>query len=183
MKQAVKDIIELFINGMHITSKGIASYMNKRIGHDTVPAVRNIIRELINEGCPIGSDRHGYFLITNRDELEDTLEGLQSRCDAIQARIVGITNAYTTIVNSRHLNTDYCMKDRCRFYVIYIAETSSIPYQAVWTMAYRKLQKGTGVDLVNLPSWYQGSVLNYVENQGLTSDLYFELSKLEGVLI
>jgi len=183
MRETVKVIINQMTGNRRLTAKQIATCCNFHISHDTVPNIRHIIRELITEGMPIGSDNHGYFLISDRDELEDTLEGLQSRCDAIQARIVGITNAYTTIVNSRHLNTDYCMKDRCRFYVIYIAETSSIPYQAVWTMAYRKLQKGTGVDLVNLPSWYQGSVLNYVENQGLTSDLYFELSKLEGVLI
>jgi hypothetical protein len=67
--------------------------------------------------------------------------------------------------------------------VVHIAETTNIPYQAVWTMAYRKLQKLTGLDLVNLPEWYKGSVLNFVVNRGLATNLYAVLYELEGVLV
>jgi hypothetical protein len=142
-----------------------------------------VIRELIDEGQPIGSCQAGYFRINTRGELEDYLESLQARCDGIQSRINDVTDAYMSEINSRHTNPGIPMKDRCRFYVVYIAETCKIPYQAVWTMAYRKLQKLTGLNLVNLPSWYRGSVLNFVSQNDLMNHLYQVLTDLEEVLI
>ena len=166
-----------------ITALELANFSGIRVTHDTAPKVRSYIRELIAEGNPIGSDTRGYYIITERDELEDVLESLQSRCDAIQERITNITNAYAGVRASRHLDLGLHVKDRCRYYVIHIAETTGIPYQAVWTMAYRKLQKLTGLDLVNLPEWYKGSVLNYVVNNGIDNELYAVLHGLEGVLV
>jgi len=158
---------------------GISAFSEK----DSFPSVRKTVRKLIAEGAPIGSDGSGFYMITEHDELEDVLEMLQSRCDALQQRIVGITNAYTDMRDARHLDDFYPVKDRCRFFVIYIAETSKIPYQAVWTMAYRKLQKQIKIDLVNLPAWYRGSVINYVSIQGYLKELYDVFLQLEKELI
>lgn len=182
-----KDIIKKKLAGVvgdnRLTALALTRIVGEKPVHETAPAVRRIIRDLIAEGTPIGSDNYGYYMITEREEFEDVLEGLQARCDAIQERIADITTAYTALRSSRHHDTNIDIKDRCRFYVIHIAESANIPYQAVWTMAYRKLQKLTGVNLVVLPDWYNGSVLNYVVNQGLVLSLYKVLYELEGVLL
>ena len=183
MKEMIKYSLQNTLGERRMTAIDLANYSAHKISHQTAPAVRNVVRLLIEDGCPIGSDQRGYFWITEREQLEDTLEGLQSRCDAIQGRIVGITKAYNDARDNLHRNTDIPYKDRCRYFVIYIAETTNIPYQAVWSMAYRKLQKLTGIDLVNLPEWYQGSILNYVNNQGIANQLYAVLSGLEMVLV
>ena len=182
MKNVIENLLKHVTGSERITARMLADMSGILPSHQTIPRVRKIIRKMIAEGTPVGSDATGFFMITEHDELEDVLEGLQMRCDALQERIVDITKAYTKVRDSLHLNMDLDIKDRCRYFVIYIAETSKIPYQAVWTMAYRKLQKRTGVDLVNLPLWYQGSVLNYVTTQGLIDQLYEVLSTLEGVL-
>jgi len=171
------------IDGGRMTAKELAECAGTIPKHDTVPKVRAAIRGLIKKGMPIGSDSRGYFLITNQEEFENTLGSLQSRCDALQERIIDITKSYHAIRNNRHMDTDLLLKDRCRYYVIYLAETTCIPYQAVWSMAYRKLQRATGIDLVNLPEWYQGSTLNYISNIRLEDKLYAVLSELERVLV
>jgi hypothetical protein len=183
LKLNIKIVLKSATGDSRWTATELAGFMEIKPSHQTVPAIRKIVRELIEEGSPIGSDSQGFFTITKRDQLEDVLEGLQSRCDAIQSRITAITKAYNGVMNSRHTDASLSLKDRCRYFVIYIAETAGLPYQAVWTMAYRKLQKITGVDLVNLPAWYQGSVLNYCVNQGITDELYSVLINLEGGLI
>jgi len=183
IKEEVKGIIEEGTYQCPIPSKDISECIDRIPTHDTVPTVRKVIRELIKDGCPIGSNREGYFLIRNREELESALESLQSRCDKIQERITNIINAYHKCMHSRHLNLNYHLKDRCRFYVIYLAESTGIPYRAIWTMAYRRLQKETGVDLVNLPAWYKGSVLNYCKNNNILHELYSVLYAMEGDLI
>jgi hypothetical protein len=182
MKEAILNEITDY-PGDRITALQLANYAGISVSHETAPRVRSFIRELIADGNPIGSDNRGYFIITERAELEDTLESLQSRCDAIQNRINNITAAYSAVRANRYKDTTLDIKDRCRYYVVHIAETTNIPYQAVWTMAYRKLQKITGVDLVNLPEWYKGSVLNFVVNRGLADELYTVLYVLEGALV
>jgi len=183
LKNKVAEIVETIIFDYPMTAKEIAEGLGVFSRHDTIPEVRKAIRQLIKDGCPIGSNGLGYYWIHSRPELEDALEGLQARCDAIQERITDITKSYNKEMNSRHLDTSLLVKDRCRFFVIYIAETARLPYQAVWSMAYRKLQKLTGVDLVNLPSWYQGSVLNYCVNRNITQSLYHSLERIERSLI
>jgi len=183
MKQDVQRVLLSVVGHERLTAKEIAFHAGITNTHDTAPAVRKHIRNLIADGSPIGSDGSGFYMITEREEYEDVLEGLQSRCDAIQKRIVDITGAYNAMRDSRHTDVNLDIKDRCRYFVIYIAETANIPYQAVWTMAYRKLQKLTKVDLCTLPDWYQGSILNYVVNKGMAKDLYSVLQELEGVLL
>lgn len=183
IKDEIKYAIQNTTGEDRITAGELAVHADHKVYHQTAPAIRAAVRRLIDEGIPIGSDQCGYFLITEHEQLEDTLEGLQSRCDALQGRITAITKAYHQVVNSRHKDKNLSYKDRCRFYVIYLAETACLPYQAVWAMAYRKLQKLTGIDLVNLPKWYQGSILNYVTNQGIENQLYAVLSGLERVLV
>jgi hypothetical protein len=183
MKANVQVTLANVVGVNRVTAREISRGIGRYETHESAPAVRKVIRELIAEGAPIGSDVNGYYMITEREEFEDVLESLQSRCDAIQSRIVDITGAYNAMRDSRHTDTTLDIKDRCRYFVIYIAETANIPYQAVWTMAYRKLQKLTKVDLVTLPSWYQGSILNYVVNKNMANDLYSVLEGLEGVLL
>ena len=183
MKQLIQEALLEVVGDDRITAWQLAVAAGINITHGTAPRVRKTIRDLIAEGTPIGSDHLGFYMITEREEYEDVLEGLQSRCDALQGRIADVTKAYNAMRDSRHTDTTIDIKDRCRYFVIYIAETAAIPYQAVWTMAYRKLQKLTGVDLVKLPDWYQGSVLNYVVNKGMANDLYSVLHGLEGVLL
>ena len=182
-KKTIKNLLLKEFKDFQWTARLIANFLGMHNDYETKPQVRKLIRELISEGCPIGSNNTGYFWIKNRIQLEDCLEDLQSRCDALQKRIVDITYSYKMERASLHLDTHLFIKDRCRYFVIYIAEAAGIPYQAVWTMAYRKLQKLTGVDLVNLPAWYEGSVLNYCGNKNITWQLYAVLEHLERGLI
>lgn len=165
------------------TVKDLAAALGTHSSHDTVPHVRQLIRDLIKQGCPIASCQHGYFWISNRDELEDYREVLQGRIDAMANRLAHVTKAYEQERNARHRRADLPLKDRCRHYVIYLAETMTIPYQAVWSMAYRKFSKTTKIDTVNLPEHYTGSVLNYINNLGRCNDLYGVLKEIEEVLI
>lgn len=182
MKETVLRSLVGVVGHKRITARDIA-VMSGTTDSNTYPSVRKVIRDLIADGTPIGSDHGGFYMITEREEYEDVLEGLQARCDGIQQRIRDITSAYIMLRGSRHVDNSIDIKDRIRFYVIFIAETATIPYQSVWTMAYRKLQKQTKVDLVNLPDWYSGSVLNYVVNKGMAQDLYDVLEGLELVLL
>jgi hypothetical protein len=166
-----------------ITVKEIADELGVKLRHDTGSEIRILIRELIADGEPIGSGHDGYYRITCKEELDDYLESLQGRIDAIQDRIVDVSNAYTSEMDDRHLNTRIPIKDRCRYFAIFLAEKLNLPYQAVYTMAYRKLSKETGVDLVNLPKHYRGSVLNYISNRGMGAELYDVLAILESALV
>lgn len=182
MKSRIRELL-LRQKGYQFTVKEIASQLKLPVTHDTAPNIRKAIRELIEGGCPIGANTCGYFWLENKAMLEDYLENLQSRCDAIQERIVNVTRAYEGVRNRRHLDMSLPQKDRCRHYVIYIAETASIPYQAVWRLAYTKVSRVTKTDLVNLPSWYKGSTLNYCANKGYLEYLFMALEDLEkGIL-
>lgn len=97
-------------------------------------------------------------------------------------RMHKVTRAYEAERNARHTDISIPVKDRCRYYVVYLAESCGIPYQAVYAMAYRYLYKKHGIDTVKLPAHYRGSVLNFLDNKGLCGMLYNTLSDLEGVL-
>jgi hypothetical protein len=163
--------------------KELAELFHVPLGHETGVNIRKAIRELIRGGCPIGSCTSGYFWINSRRDLDDYLENIQGRIDAMQERISDIVRGYEFARNTRHTDPNLSYKDRCRYFVIYLAETACIPYQAVWSIAYRKFSKVTKVDTVNLPSWYQGSVLNYINSQGMTPTLYGILQELETMLV
>ncbi len=183
MKEKVLRSLIGIVGEKRMTACEINYEVKGRYSGATHTTVRKAIRDLIADGTPIGSDQGGFYLITEREEYEDVLEGLQARCDAIQQRIADITTAYTMLRASRHADVTVDIKDRCRFYVNHIAETTNIPYQAVYVLAYRKLQKITKIDLVTLPDWYQGSVLNFVVNKGHGKTLYSVLEELEKGLV
>lgn len=179
-KEDVREVLECA--GQEINAKGIAKICGHNVTHDTAPGVRVAIRELIEDGVPVGANAKGYFLIKDKHILDDYLESLQSRCDAIQKRIANVTSAYNSVRNSRHLDKSYSLKDRCRMYVIYLAESAGIPYQAIWSLAYRRFEKTTGISTTNLPDWYNGSVLNFINNKGKALELYACLCKLEEII-
>jgi hypothetical protein len=57
--------------------------------------VRAIIRELINEGLPIGSlPKCGYWIIENEKELEEVIKNLNSRTSGIDIRSKEIEDAF-----------------------------------------------------------------------------------------
>lgn len=183
-KRQLRDIFDS-LRGVEnaLPAKELVDHLDTMEMHDTCPMIRKLIRELIEDGEPIASCKEGYYRISTKVELDDYLESLQSRCDGIHERIVNVTNAYTSELNSRHLNARIPMKDRCRYYAIYLAETLHLPYQALYAMAYRKVSKITGLDLANLPSHYRGSVLNYISNNNSLGVLYDVLEELEEVLV
>jgi hypothetical protein len=56
--------------------------------------VRDLIRELIREGHPIGSCRKGYFFIETRAELEEVLEDLRGREAGLRLRRKKLEEAF-----------------------------------------------------------------------------------------
>ena len=53
----------------------------------TEEIVREMIRELLEDGVPIGSCAKGYFVIETLEELTEVVEGLRSRIQGIETRI------------------------------------------------------------------------------------------------
>ena len=49
--------------------------------------VSRLIRDLIEEGHPIGSCQKGYFIIESKEELDEVLEDLRARAAGIETRI------------------------------------------------------------------------------------------------
>ena len=182
LKDSIKSALKSNL-GIILSVKDLAVICDHRLGHESGPGIRDAIRTLINEGCPIGARSTGYYWITTKTQLEEYTGSLQARCDAISKRIGAVVKAYKGERNSRHLNSDLSLRSRCMAYVVYLAEESGIPYQAVWALAYRKLTKLTGVDTCTLPSWYRGSILNYLINRGLGAALYECLDELEETLL
>jgi hypothetical protein len=68
------------------TSSQIRDVVNLPSGGVTNENIREIIRQLIDLGKPIGSDSKGYFIIENRTELNDVTDSLDNRADEIKAR-------------------------------------------------------------------------------------------------
>jgi biotin operon repressor len=56
----------------------------------TPPEVRALVNEARVAGKPIGSSRHGYFIIETSSELAATLSHLLGRADAITSAARGL---------------------------------------------------------------------------------------------
>lgn len=60
----------------------------------TQEPLREIIRELIKDGLPIGSLQCGYWIIANKKELSEAIKNLKSRRKGIESRIKEIRKAF-----------------------------------------------------------------------------------------
>lgn len=61
----------------------------------TQEPIRGIIRELIQEGIPVGSlPRCGYWIIENEEELREVVKNLKNRGKGIHKRIKEIRQAF-----------------------------------------------------------------------------------------
>lgn len=61
---------------------------------ETEEIVREMIRELLEDGVPIGSCRKGFFIISTADELAEVVAGLRARQEGIETRIHLISRAF-----------------------------------------------------------------------------------------
>ena len=61
---------------------------------ETEEIVREMIRELLEEGVAVGSCSRGYFIIQSMKELGDVLKGLRARQEGIETRIRLISHAF-----------------------------------------------------------------------------------------
>lgn len=61
---------------------------------ETEEVVREIIRDLLEDGIAIGSCKKGYFIIDTLEELTEVIEGLRARQEGIETRIRLIAKAY-----------------------------------------------------------------------------------------
>lgn len=184
LKQDIAEVLETSLGAADTyTVKELAMMLGIDMAHETGPKIRKAIRELVFDGYPIASCGNGYYRIRRRVELDEYVTDLQIRVDSIVSRMHAVTQAYQHERDSRHTDPNISVKDRCRYFVIYLAETCKVPYQAVYAMAYRRLGKIHGIDTVNLPAHYQGSVLNYLDNYGYCNQLFTILQDLEEVLV
>ena len=83
----------LKINSCPITAKHIASATGITELDDTCPKVREVIRQLINDGHCIGSNSKGYFLIQTGQECQRYLNSLMKRQIGISRRIEAVYNS------------------------------------------------------------------------------------------
>jgi len=100
-KEEAKQVIVQVLKdrkGRPMTVKSIADFVYVQVGrlvetNDSYPMTRKLIRELINEGHCIGSNRDGYYLMFNGKEVQSYLNSLLQRQIAISKRIEAVYNA------------------------------------------------------------------------------------------
>lgn len=56
--------------------------------------VRKLVREMVEDGYPIGSDRDGYWVFNNRKEMQQYLNRMQAVQVALSKRIASVYHAY-----------------------------------------------------------------------------------------
>lgn len=79
--------------GNHITSRELESITNL-----TGSEIRAEVNRLRTAGAPIASDANGYYIATTDEELTATIRNLQSRRNAMNRAIEGLTVAKHKIV-------------------------------------------------------------------------------------
>jgi hypothetical protein len=75
----------------------LSNVIEDRIGIQksrTAERVRGLIREMLDDGVPIGSCTKGYFLIETAEELHEVLEDLRRREAGIRIRRQRIEEGY-----------------------------------------------------------------------------------------
>jgi hypothetical protein len=104
MKDKIRRIIQKRKKDNPIHVRSICAKIGVDEGADySCPKTRDLIRELIFDGNPIGSNSNGYFWITTYDELTEYIDSLQGRINGIEQRIKLIRNAWAlTIVRGKH---------------------------------------------------------------------------------
>lgn len=60
----------------------------------TNPVARKAIRELIEDGMPIGSCGKGYYLLVTKEEFDEYLKNLHGRIAGIRKRIIKVMGAF-----------------------------------------------------------------------------------------
>lgn len=79
------------------TSFEIVQRLNIDDNGRTKEMFRKIIRDLIKEGYPIGSNNHGYYFINSLEELKRVVENLENRALKINDRKLEIIKNFNNI--------------------------------------------------------------------------------------
>lgn len=76
------------------------------------PKIRNIISELVlEEEIPVAANSQGYYLIQDEQELEEYVEQLESRAEAINERKLGVQLAVGSMIFEGE-SRDFELKDK-----------------------------------------------------------------------
>lgn len=86
-------IVKLLESLETVTAEDLANFCSIPETQPTSPITRTMITELIDEGHLIGSNRKGYFLMTNAKQVQQVLNGLLRRQMGISRRIQSIYDA------------------------------------------------------------------------------------------
>ncbi len=79
----------------HITSRRLEAITDLK-----GTAIRKEVNKLRTEGNPIASDANGYYIATTPEELTATIRNLESRRNAMNRAIEGLTEAKYNLVFS-----------------------------------------------------------------------------------
>ncbi len=77
-----------------ITAGVLSDWLNLDETESTYPRARMVIRNAIDAGHPIVSNRHGYFVARTQKQLQVYLNDLMGRQIKLSARILGVYKAY-----------------------------------------------------------------------------------------
>jgi len=77
-----------------MTVQDMATELSYLPNHETVPAFREKIRDLIELGVPVGSCNEGYYIITSQNEFDEVAENLWERSRKILRRLRDLKNSW-----------------------------------------------------------------------------------------
>jgi len=70
-----------------ITSDALAAAVGERSSHDTNPAVRDAVRDLLfDRGVPVASCNDGYYIPRNPDDIDAEVESIRDRIGELNKR-------------------------------------------------------------------------------------------------
>lgn len=103
LKESVQDKVDSLTDYLEVAEscsknpvpvKEIAAFLLMEEKTPSCPQTRELIRQAIKQGHPIGSNTRGYFIIRNEKEMQKYLNSLMSRQVALAGRTLDVYNAY-----------------------------------------------------------------------------------------
>lgn len=114
--EAIKERVKRILREHEGADNGISSReINEQLGIDSIgsfPNIRSVMRKLVlEEELPVASNSKGYYLIQDDQELEEYVESLESRAEAINKRKLGVQRAVGAMIYEGE-SRDFELKDK-----------------------------------------------------------------------
>lgn len=101
MKDKILEILQSADRSNPVYSQSIADTLDIQEEHATCVKTRMLIKELIEDGYPIGATGNGYFWIHTLGELFEYTDSLKRRIAGIEKRIANVQLAFIRTITTR----------------------------------------------------------------------------------